>query len=315
MTILSNITQQSSVGTDTSAFDRIMRFGLHKKLFFDQAATVQPTNVTHRGSSVTFNITTNMTEATSTLTEGSDLTTGAALADTTAVGTLGEYGNAVQTTAKLRGTSYMDELLRALVAIGKNAGQSLDTLAYTTLVGATATGSIIYSGTATSRAITSANFSGALARQAVANLRRSYADPLANDLYVAFTHPNVSYDLSGDSATFQWFNPAAYSDADRIWNGFIGRFAGAMFVESASVTSQGTGSGAVNAYQTLFVGNEALGKVFSQTEGNGPQPVVVESPVTDTFRRFVGYGWYWLGAYLIVRNAAVVRVESVSSLG
>lgn len=318
MSILSNLTAQTNVSTDTSAFDRIMRFGLHKKLYFDQAATVQPTNVTHRGSTVTFNITTNMTEATGVLTETNDTSGGAAgasLADTTVVGTLAEYGNAIQTTAKLRGTSYMDELLRALVAIGKNAGQSVDTLAYNALVGATATGSIIYSGTATSRATTSANISAALARQAVANLRRSFADPLTNDLYVAFAHPNVIYDLAGDSSTFNWFNPAAYSDADRIWNGFIGRFAGAMYVESASVTSQGTGSGAVNAYQTLFVGNEALGKVFAVMEGNGPMPVVVESPVTDTFRRFVGYGWYWLGAYLIVRNAAVVRVESVSSLG
>jgi len=256
-----------------------------------------------------------MTEVTATLTESADMTTGAALADTTVALTLSEYGNAVQTTAKIRGTSYMDELLRALVAIGKNAGQSLDTLAYTSLVGATATAQIIYSGTATSRATTSANINGGLVRQAVTNLRRNYADPLANDLYVAFIHPNVVYDLAGDSSTFQWFNPAAYSDADRIWNGFIGRYAGAMFVESASVTSQGTGSGAVNAYQTLFVGNEALGKVFAVMEGNGPQPVVVESPVTDTFRRFVGYGWYWLGAYGVVRNQAVVRVESVATLG
>lgn len=315
MTILSNPTQTSGVGTDTAAFDRIMRFGLHKKLYFDQVATVQPTNVTHRGASVGFNITNNLSEATSTLTETSDTTAGSAITDAVTTLTLAEYGNAVQTTAKLRGTSYMDELMRALVAIGKNAGQSLDTLAYTTLVAATATASIIYSGTATSRAITSANIGANLVRQAVTKLRAGYADPLVGNEYVAFIHPNVTYDLAGDSATFQWFSPAAYSDADRIWNGYIGRFAGANFIETASVTSQGTGSGAVNAYQTLFVGNEALGKVWSQFEGNGPMPVVVESPVTDTYRRFVGYGWYWLGAYGIVRNAAVVRVESVSSLG
>jgi hypothetical protein len=65
----------------------------------------------------------------------------------------------------------------------------------------------------------------------------------------------------------------------------------------------------------LFLGQEALAKAHSLTDGNGPFPTVVPGPVTDHLRRFVPMGWYWLGAYGVFRQEAMVRLETGSSIG
>jgi hypothetical protein len=40
----------------------------------------------------------------------------------------------------------------------------------------------------------------------------------------------------------------------------------------------------------------------------------VPGPVTDFLRRFQPWGWYWLGNYGIFRQAALLRIESASSV-
>jgi hypothetical protein len=69
-----------------------------------------------------------------------------------------------------------------------------------------------------------------------------------------------------------------------------------------------------NVYGTLILGRQSLAKAHALADGNGPLPSIVPGPVTDLLRRFVPLGWYWLGGYSIFRQAAVYRLESVSSL-
>ena len=59
---------------------------------------------------------------------------------------------------------------------------------------------------------------------------------------------------------------------------------------------------------------QALAKAFSSTDGNGPMPRVVPSPVGDALRRFTGMGWHWLGGYARFREEAIYRVESGASV-
>jgi N4-gp56 family major capsid protein len=71
---------------------------------------------------------------------------------------------------------------------------------------------------------------------------------------------------------------------------------------------------AANVFATLCVGRQSLAKAYSMIDGNTESPHVVPGPITDFLRRFVPWGWYWLGGYSIYRQAAIQRIESGSSL-
>ena len=101
------ITQASSLSVDQAAYDRLAYFALRSELLFDQAADVQATNQAMPGSSVIFTIFADLAAATSTLSETADLTP-ETMSDSQVTVTLAEYGNTVNTTAKLRGTSFLD---------------------------------------------------------------------------------------------------------------------------------------------------------------------------------------------------------------
>jgi N4-gp56 family major capsid protein len=90
---------------------------------------------------------------------------------------------------------------------------------------------------------------------------------------------------------------------------------------SAAATATTTSSagaavnvGAANVFGTLCVGRQSLAKAYSMIDGNTESPHVVPGPITDYLRRFVPWGWYWLGGYSIYRQASVQRIESGSSL-
>jgi N4-gp56 family major capsid protein len=93
-------TQQSSLSTDQAAFDQIAYFALRSEMLFDAAADVQPVAQSMPGTSVAFTIFTEIADATTPLTETSDVTA-VAMADSQVSVTLVEYGNAINTTAKL----------------------------------------------------------------------------------------------------------------------------------------------------------------------------------------------------------------------
>ena len=85
---------------------------------------------------------------------------------------------------------------------------------------------------------------------------------------------------------------------------------------ATTTTSAGASytAGGANVYGTLFVGRQSLAKAWSMVDGNTEQPHVVPGPITDFLRRFVPWGWYWLGGYSIYRQASVQRLETGSSL-
>ena len=129
-------TQLSSLSVDQVAFDRLAYFALRSELLFDQAADVQPVQQAMPGTGVTFTIFADISAATSTLNEVTDVTP-VALSDSQVTVTLNEYGNAVVTTAKLRGTAFTDVDSAAANIIGYNAGDSIDQVVREVLAGGT----------------------------------------------------------------------------------------------------------------------------------------------------------------------------------
>ncbi len=315
-------TQQSSLSTDQTAFDRIAYFALRSELLFDAVADVMPVAQAMPGSAVTFTIFNDLAEASSALTETSDVTA-VAMGDSQVTVTLAEYGNAVSTTAKLRGTSFLDVDAAAANVVGYNAGISVDGIIRDVLAAGT---NVVYGGggttTPSSRTtiatedIIEAND----VRKVVAALRKDNAVSF-NGMYMGYIHPDVSYDLRKETGVAAWRDPHVYVDTANIYNGEVGAFEGVRFIETPRAklfadASDGAGSaGNIDVYCTHICGRQALAKAHSIVDGNGPFPKVVRGPVTDTLMRFQPVGWYWLGGYARFREASLRRIEACSSIG
>ena len=99
-----------------------------------------------------------------------------------------------------------------------------------------------------------------------------------------------------------------------------------MFVESPRLfnTTDGTGStgatgtfgtssyvyatGGVRVFRTLVAGKQALAEAVAE------EPHVVFGPVVDKLMRFRPIGWYGVLGWARYRDAALVRIESTSSI-
>ena len=312
-------TTTADLGTDQAAYDRLAYFALRPELFYDRLVDVQPTRQSMPGSSVVFRNFSDLAVASTALNESVDVDA-VGLSDSTVTVTLAEYGNAVITTAKVRGTSYID--LDPVVAniVGYNAGVSIDTVVRDVV----SAGTNVRYATGGSTDPTARNtvepgdiLTATDVRRALADLRGANVASFGG-YYAATIHPDVSFDLRAETGAAAWRDPHTYSQPTEIWNGEVGVFEGFRFMETpraAVFADAGSSTTLTDVYATLFMGRQALAKAYSSVDGNGPQPRVVFGPVVDHLRRFVPVGWYWLGGYGIFRQAAIRRVESSSSIG
>lgn len=313
-------TVQASTDFAQTAYDLMTYYALRPQLYFDAVADVKPTNQSQVGSAVKFTITNDLAFATTALNESTDVTP-VALSDTQTTLTLAEYGNAVTTTALARGTAFLD--LDPVVAnvVGYNAGGSLDSLAKIILQAGTNVNYAAGNGTNVATARNQVSPANTLVASDVRAIRAALLRanvPMIGGYYMSFIHPDVSYDLRGQTGAATWNEPHAYSDPANIWTGELGSFSGFRFVETPRApifADAGSSTTFTDVYRTLFLGRQALAKAYSYVDGNGAYPMVVPGPVTDSLRRFVPVGWYWLGAYGIFRQACLYGVESSSSIG
>ena len=307
-------TGTGDVSSDTAAFQQLAYFAFRSQPVFEMVADVRSTAQTHNGASVQFNIYDNMAQATSALTETSDVTA-VALGDSTVVVTLAEYGNAVITTAKLRGTSFLNVDADAANIIGYNMVDSMDKVVSDVANGGS---NVIYGGDATARneLVAADVITADLARKAVAELRTASAPGFENGNYTGIVHPDVAYDLRSETAVTDVIAFQIRQDSAGVRNGSIGVFGGIEWIENprAGLIADG-GAGTCDAYQTLVCGRQALAKAFSRAPGFGEDPSVVFGPVTDTLRRFHPVGWYHLVGYGRFREASMQRIETSSSIG
>ena len=313
------MTVTASVDYDQTAWELRAYWALRPNLFFDAVADIKPTRESLNGSAVSFVIQNDIAIQSTSLNESTDVTP-IALSDSTVTLTLAEYGAAVQTSALIRGTSFLPLDPVVANAVGWNAGISLDELARIQLQGGS---NVFYTGSqnsttgARNQILPTDVLAGNNVRYVTAKLRGSNV-PDIGGFYTGFIHPDVSYDLRGGTGGANWRDPHTYSQPGEIWAGEAGVFEGCRFIETPRAplfADAGSSTTNTDVYATLFCGRQALAKAYSSADGNGPMPRVAPGPVTDTLRRFVPVGWYWLGAYGRFREAAIWRMESASTIG
>ena len=331
-----------SLGTSLvqTAYDRYVEFALRAVPLIRDVADKRPVQQAMPGSSVAFQIYTDLAAATSTLSESVD-PDAVALGNTTTVSVaLNEYGNASLATRKLElfSLSDVDPAIADIIAF--NMADSLDQVALAELVGgvnaiAEVNGSIVstYAGTYTNGTTNKSVLATDVLksrdiRLAVAKLRANKAVPRQGEYYWCGIHPEVSHDLRAETGAGGWRDDHKYSEtgAAEFWPGTIGTYEGAMFVESPRLfnAADGTGAGSasgtfgtpsyvnatggVRVFRTLVAGKQALAEAVAE------EPHVIFGPIVDKLMRFRPIGWYGVLGWKRYRDASLVRIESTSSI-
>jgi N4-gp56 family major capsid protein len=309
-------TGTGSLGTSLvqAAYDRYVEFALRAIPLIRDVADKRPAQQAMPGSSVVFQLYSDMAKATSPLTETTD-PDAVALGNTTSVSvTLNEYGNAALATRKLElfSLSDVDPAIANIIAF--NMADSLDELALTELRGGS---NVIFSASSTGVTPTGTTGVGATntlksadVRRAVAKLRAGKAVPRQGELYWCGIHPEVSHDLRAETGAGGWREAHVYNDsgAGQLWPGSIGTYEGAMFVESPRLYNATDGASSTRVFRTIVAGQQALAEAVAE------EPHVIIGPVVDKLMRFRPIGWYGVLGWKRYREAALFRIESTSSI-
>ena len=290
-----------------TAYDQYVRMALRSIPVMRALADVKPVQQAMPGSSVVFSIYSDLAQATSTLTETSDVSSIALGNPTQVPVTLQEYGSAVTTTKKLNLTSFNDVDAALADIIAYNAADSIDAVVASVL---TAGSNVLYGGTATStNGITAGGkMTVSLIRQAVTELRTNKALPRIGELYAAYLHPRQTADLRAETGTGGFQELSKYVDRTPFVAGAVGVIEGAFVVETPRVP-YAANSGSVNVYKAVVAGREAL------AEAMGQDISTVIGPQIDALRRFHTIGWYYFGGWSLLRQAAIYRIETAATNG
>jgi N4-gp56 family major capsid protein len=127
-----------------TAYDQYVRMALRSIPVMRAIADVKPVQQAMPGSSVVFSIYSDLAQATSTLTETSDVSSIALGNPNQVTVTLNEYGSAVTTTKKLNLTSFNDVDSALADIIAYNSADSIDAVVASVLTGGS---NVIYAGT------------------------------------------------------------------------------------------------------------------------------------------------------------------------
>ena len=290
-----------------TAYDQYVRMALRSIPVMRSLADVKPVQQAMPGSSVVFSIYSDLAQATSTLTETTDVSSIALGNPNQVTVTLNEYGSAVTTTKKLNLTSFNDVDSALADIIAYNAADSIDSVVASVLTGGS---NVIYAGntaTSTNTITAAATISTQDIREAVTQLRTNKALPRIGELYAAYLHPRQSADLRAESGTGGFQELTKYVERTPFTAGAVGVLEGAFIVETPRVP-YAANSGSVNVYKAVVAGREALAEAMGQNIST------VIGPEIDALRRFRTIGWYYMGGFARLREAALYRIESASSI-
>ena len=272
-----------------AAYDQYVRMALRSIPVMRSLADVKPVQQAMPGSSVVFSIYSDLAQATSTLTESSDVSSIALGNPSQVTVTLAEYGSAVSTTKKLNLTSFNDVDSALADIIAYNAADSIDNVVGQVLCAGT---NVIYANgpsgtvpTASSAVLPVDTITTADIRNAVVTLRTNKALPRIGELYAAYLHPRQSADLRAESGTGGFQELTKYVERTPFTAGAVGVLEGAFVVETPRVLN-GLGLSAGIA-TTVAITNVALTSnvatiTTASAHGLGVGQVVAVAAVTAT---------------------------------
>ena len=278
-----------------AAYDQYVRMALRSIPVMRNLADVKPVQQAMPGSSVVFSIYSDLAQATSTLTETSDVSSIALGNPSQVTVTLNEYGSAVTTTKKLNLTSFNDVDSALADIIAYNAADSIDNVVGQVLSAGT---NVIYSNGPTGTAPTSSatvlpvdTMTVADIRNAVVSLRTNKALPRMGELYAAYLHPRQSADLRAETGTGGFQELSKYVDRTPFVAGAVGVIEGAFIVETPRVLNGlklATGITPTVAITNLAIASGTVTVTTAVAHGLGVGQVVTFSNTVAPFTAVTG---------------------------
>lgn len=252
-------------------------------------------------------------KATTPLTEGVT-PAGNSLNVTTLTATVDQFGDYIKLSDMLDLTAIDNNVVQATKLLGSQSGRTLDTITREVLAGGT---SVIYAPKGDGTVVTSratldetCKLNVDLIFRAKTQLAAMNANPI-DDTYVAIIHPYVSYDLMRDP---EWVDVHKYMDAEKIYDGEIGKLGGVRFVETseAKIWKDGTTPAGLAVFSTLVLGSNAFG--VTEIQGGGLQHIVKQLGYgDDPLNQRSSCGWKATKVAKRLVEEYMVRIESCSA--
>ena len=269
------------------------------------------------GKTISFRKFSPLAKATTPLTEGVT-PAGNSLNVSTINATVSQYGDYIVQSDVLELTALDNTILESAKLLGRQAGQTLDTVVRNALQTGTnvsfcpkqtAQGEVEV--TSREQLDETAVLTVDAVQQAVTKLRAQNA-PTIGGKYVAIIHPYIAYDLMRDP---EWIDAHKYADPDALFEGELGELAGVRFVQSteAKIYRDETCPQDLAVFTTLFLGDGAYG--VTDVQGGGLEMIVKQkgsSGTADPLDQRSSVGWKALKTAQILVENYLVRVESCS---
>lgn len=289
------------------AFDTTVSWYLRDMPMFRQIVDKRPVSQAMPGTPITLTVEGELALSTTPLNETTDVDSVAMPVPRRVQVTPNEYGNSTIHTLKLDKQDFTQSTVKRIgLSLANNQADSIDLLIKTVLDAGT--NKLYSTETAAAGALTGPAdepFNAYNAAAAVSLLRSRKAMGREGDLFVAYIHPDVAYDLRIAGGTNAWVAPHQYVDTSNLYAGEVGSFHGARYIETNRCTVV---AGTPDQYTTYFFGREAL------VEASVVEPHTVVGPVVDKLKRFYPIGWYGFLGWTIFRQNALQLVISESSL-
>jgi len=146
-------------------------------------------------------------------------------------------------------------------------------------------------------------------------MARNNVKPYDGKDYLAFIHPDVSYDIMGDET---WESANNYANTGRIFDGEIGRLYGVRYIESTLCPIfAGEGEGGEDVYGTIVIGKNAYG--VPDIDGSSKPETIVKplgsGGTEDPLNQRSSVGWKAMLTSIRLDELCILRVESAASVG
>lgn len=310
-----DITSGTSLGLNLvkTGYEKLVAFKLRSEPLFRRVADAKASALTNPGETVVFNLYEDLTPNTSTLSETVNPDSEAIPVTNTVSVTVNEMGKTVIPTLRLRTFTFSDIDPAVANLVARDQAESVDLRVRAVLDAGTQVARSNAGVPSTTKALntltTGDTFKSAIPQTLVAKMRgANVVEKIGGNTFGCFIHPDVAYDFRRETGELGWRYPHNNVAPGNLWMEQVGVFGGVSYIESPRVKVAADGASSKNVYRSYLFGQQCLAEVVAV------EPHLIIGPVVDTMMRFRPLSWYGIAGWSIYRQAALWRIETVSSI-
>jgi N4-gp56 family major capsid protein len=220
---------------------------------------------------------------------------------------LAQYGDYVVTSDLLQTTGIDPVVTEASELCGEQAALSVELALASKLFSGT---NVMFAGGKSARTALTANdkITGSDVKKLRRQLKKANARKFSDGYYHAIIDPDMTFDLTNDSA---WQDVAKYATPDQMLKGEIGKMHGFRFMEATAFESV-AGTSNLEVHRALFYGKNSYGAVDLENGGGKPDIIVKQlgsAGTDDPLNQRGSVGWKLPFTCEILQPTALISYE------